>query len=187
MTKDGPRSMSQPEQDRGAVAGAALPDLHPVIGRERDAMEEELVRARELLRDGMNKLHAFFDALRGSVTTQAALLSKLGDDNVQAEERRATLQELLIDSERVLSQSESAILGLQLEDVLGQLLEFTRQRAEGMSTLAAALAEAIDRDRLAQNSALQERLLLAVAKVDERAGNRAVKQDSLERGDVELF
>jgi hypothetical protein len=179
--------MSEPEQEPASGARPALPDLHPVIGRERDAMEEELVRARELLRDGMTKLHAFFDALRSSVTTQAVLLSKLGDDNVQAEERRATLQELLSDSERVLSQSESAILGLQLEDVLGQLLEFTRQRADGMSTLAAALAEVVDRDRLAQNSSLQERLRDAVAKVDERAGNRMVEQESLERGDVELF
>ena len=179
--------MSEPEQDRGGTECPALPDLHPVIGREREAMEEELVRARELLRDGMTKLHTFFDALRGSVTTQTVLLSKLSDDDVQAEERRATLQELLADSERVRSQSESAILGLQLEDVLGQLLEFTRQRADGISTLAEALAEAVDRDRLAQNSSLQERLRSAVARVDERARNRAVEQSSLDRGDVELF
>jgi hypothetical protein len=135
----------------------------------------------------MTKLHAFFDSLRASVSAQTVLISKLGDDNVQADERRATLRELLTDSERVLSQSESAILGLQLEDVLGQLLEFTRQRAEGMSTLAATLADAVDRDRLAQNSSLQQRLLTAVAKVDERAGSRVVEQHSLDRGDVELF
>lgn len=161
--------------------------MHPVIGREREAMEEELLRARELLRDGMTKLHDFFDALRASVGAQAVLLSKLRDDNVHADDRRATLHQLLSDHEHVLSQSESAILGLQLEDVLGQLLEFTRVRAEGMSSLADALAEAVDHDRVAQNSSLHKRLLTAVAKVDERAAIHAVEQDSLNQGDVELF
>jgi hypothetical protein len=87
----------------------------------------------------------------------------------------------------VLSQSETAILGLQLEDVLGQLLEYTRKRAEGLSTLAATLAEAVDHDTLAQNSALQQRLQHIVAQVDERAASKVVQQESLGSGDVELF
>jgi hypothetical protein len=179
--------MTHPPEEPASTVSPALPDLHPVIGREREAMEDELVRARELLRDGMAKLHGFFDALRASVSSQAVLLSKLNDENVAAADRRATLSQLFADHERVLSQSETAILGLQLEDVLGQLIEFTRLRAEGMSTLAATLAEAVDHEQLAQNTALQERLLNALAKADERAGNRAVEQDSLSRGDVELF
>lgn len=179
--------MSQPTHKPAAAPSPALPDLHPVIGRERDAIADELLRARELLRDGMAKLHMFFDALRVSVSTQAVLLSSLGDGTLQAEQRQATLQQLLKDSEHVLSQSESAILGLQLEDVLGQLLEYARERADGMLTLASALADAVDPDRVAQNSSLQERLLRALARVDERAARRVVDQVSLDRGDVELF
>ena len=42
---------------------------------------------------------------------------------------------------------ETAILGLlQLADVMGQLLEYTRKRAEGLSTLAETLADAVDHD-----------------------------------------
>jgi chromosome segregation ATPase len=179
-------SESESLDNQAAAPTALMPDLHPVIGRERDAMEEELMRARELLRDGMAKLHGFFDALRASVGAQASLLNKLGDETVHADDRRATLHQLFADHENVLSQSETAILGLQLEDVLGQLLEYTRKRAEGLSTLASALAEAVDHDTLAQNSALQQRLQTIVAQVDERAGS-AVQQESLGSGDVELF
>lgn len=162
-------------------------ELHPVIGREREAMEEELLRARELLRDGMAKLHGFFDALRASVGAQATLLSKLSDETVQLEDRKATIDQLFVDHQSVLSQSETAILGLQLEDVLGQLLEYTAKRAEGLSTLASALAEAIDHDTLAQNSVLVERLREILAQVDQRAASKVVQQESLGSGDVELF
>jgi hypothetical protein len=179
--------MSDPTEDPAPAPGSGVPDLHPVIGRERDAMEEELLRARELLRDGMAKLHMFFDALRASVSAQSLLLEKLGDESVAVDDRRATLHQLFADQERVLSQSESAILGLQLEDVLGQLLEFTRKRAEGMSTLASTLAEVMDHNQLARDADLQQRLRHAVAQVDERAAGRMVEQDSLNRGDVELF
>jgi hypothetical protein len=87
----------------------------------------------------------------------------------------------------VLSQSERAILGLQLEDVLGQLLEYTRKRADGLSKIAAALAEAVDRESLAQRDSLHDRLKAAMAEADERANRSVVDQQSLDTGDVELF
>lgn len=177
--------MSEPRNQ--PLAEATMPDLQPVIGRERMAMEEELVRARELLRDGMAKLHGFFDTLRESVNAQSELLEKLGDASVGAEDRQATLHQLFADQARVRSQSESAILGLQLEDVLGQLLEYTRRRADGLSNLAATLADAVDHSSLRQNVELHERLRSVVAEVDQRANDRIVSQESLGSGDIELF
>lgn len=177
--------MSEPEKH--PTPAETMPDLQPVIGRERMAMEEELVRARELLRDGMAKLHGFFDALRASVNAQAGLLEKLSDESMRAEDKKATLHQLFTDHERVLSQSETAILGLQLEDVLGQLLEYTRRRADGLSNLAATLADAVDHSSLRQNAELHERLRSVVAEVDQRANDRIVSQESLGSGDIELF
>lgn len=161
--------------------------IGPVIGREQEAMEEELLRARELLRDGMTKLHGFFDALRASVNSQADLLGKLRDEASDSEQRTTTIHQLIDDHKSVLTQSETAILGLQLEDVLGQLLEYTRQRANGLSKIASALSEAIDHDELAQNSALHDKLKTAVDEVDKRAQSRVVDQETLEPGDIDLF
>lgn len=169
------------------VTGHHVPMLEPVIGRETIAMEDELVRARELLRDGMGRLHQFFDVLRSSVAAQADSLSRLSDEATDATARKAAIDALVIDHQRVVSQSETAVLGLQLEDVLGQLLDYSRRRAAGLSQIASALAEAVDQQTVAPNVSIQERLRLALADVDERALQCSVAQTSLDTGDVELF
>ncbi|MET0389280.1 MAG: hypothetical protein ABW321_25125 [Polyangiales bacterium] len=179
-----PAGGNEPEAESARVRTSLI---GPVIGREQEAMEEELVRARELLRDGMTKLHGFFDALRSSVNAQSDLLSKLRDETADTESRASTIHQLIDDHKSVLTQSETAILGLQLEDVLGQLLEYTRQRASGLSKIASALSEAIDHDELAQNRALSDKLKTAVDEVDKRSQNRVVDQESLEPGDIDLF
>lgn len=165
----------------------AVPIMEPVIGRERLAMEDELTRARALLRDGMARLHDFFDALRCNVDLQAASLSRLSDETTDVAARKAALDALARDHQRVLSQAENAVLGLQLEDVLGQLLEYSKERAAGLSQIASALAQAVDQQAIAPSEAVQERLRMAVADVEKRSNQCSVGQTSLDDGGVELF
>ncbi|MEY4577247.1 MAG: hypothetical protein RL701_1950 [Pseudomonadota bacterium] len=166
---------------------ADVQKLEPMIGRERLAIGEDLARARELLRDGMSRLQQGFDALRSSVDAQASSLSTLRDEASDGEARTAAIAELARDHQHLLKHSESVMMGLQLEDILGQLLDFTRQRAEGLSQIAATLAEAVDRESLVRRESLHERLKTAVAAVDKRADALCVQQESLATGDIELF
>jgi hypothetical protein len=173
--------------DREQPARVSRSKLAPAIGREREAVEQQLEQARRLLRDGMDKLHGFFETLRTNVEAQTGLLTTLRDETLDPETRKDALIKLLGDQQHVRTQSESAILGLQLEDMLGQLLDFTRQRVDSLSVLASALADAVDIDALAKNPAAVERVQNALQEVHRMAGARMVNQQNLDVGDIELF
>jgi hypothetical protein len=179
--------MRSSDQEVAPAHDQAAPELGYVIARERAAMDSDLVRARELLRDGMAKLHGFFDALNATFSAQSELLSKLGNARTPDAERASTLAQLRADHEQVLSLSQTAILGLQLEDVLGQLLDYTRKRADGVSSLANLLKQVMDAAALAGDSALREQLRRLLEEAEQRSHDLAVRQESLGGGDVELF
>jgi hypothetical protein len=162
------------EQNSKAVPpeSAVVVDL---IGNEGRLLADDLERARVLLRDGMAKIASFVSVLQESAE-RAHQLANVGEQDAAAITR--ALSTIQVDAAR-------AVMGLQLEDILGQLIEGTRARVGAFSQLSTALAELVAR-RPSLAPCVQA-LAPELKALTEGRANSAVSQGALEATEVELF
>ncbi|HET9929640.1 MAG TPA: hypothetical protein VFQ35_03090 [Polyangiaceae bacterium] len=148
-----------------------------LIHEEGGTLEQDLVRARELLRDAMAKIADFVTVLQES-TAHARELSQLSKESEQA----GRLTQVL---DSIQSEATSAILGLQVEDVLGQLIEQTQRRIAALSRLSTTVAKVIDeRPSLHPKDG---KIHAHIAELEAERARVCVAQASLDSGDAELF
>ena len=162
--------------DQPEVAVPERPVVVDLVGGEGRMLADDLERARLLLRDGMAKIASFVGVLQRSAERAHQLANADGGhDAVAITGALAALQ----------SHADQAMLGLQLEDILGQLIEGTRARVGAFSELSTQLAELVAlRPSLAPSVQRLETELNAVKQNREQA---VVAQGSLDAGETELF
>jgi hypothetical protein len=106
------------------------------------------------------------------------------DPAASAPERQCAIERVLAASEQMRQRADTATLALQLDDMLGQLLEFTRLRVQGLATLTAALADVANQP---ESAPAQVQLVSALEEIERHDANRMVDKQALEVGEVELF
>jgi hypothetical protein len=168
MSSNEDQSLEPVPADRHAVV-----DL---VGGEGRLLAQDLERARALLRDGMSKIAGFVSLLRQSAERAHQLASAGGDrDGVAITDALSTLQ----------AEADQAMMGLQLEDILGQLIEGTQARVGAFSQLSTELAALVAvRPSLAPSV---EKLGADLSSAQQGRERGAVAQGSLDAGDTELF
>jgi hypothetical protein len=107
-----------------------------LVGGEGQMLADDLERARLLLRDGMSKIATFVTLLQESADRAHQLASSTGE---------RTHVEITTELASIRSDAHQALLGLQLEDILGQLIEGTRARVGTFSQLSTELAEPVSK------------------------------------------
>ncbi len=162
------KSEPAPRDDRSEVVS--------LVGGEGQMLADDLERARLLLRDGMSKIATFVSLLQESVERAQHLASSTGEP---------AHEDITTELSSIRAEAGRAMLGLQLEDILGQLIEGTRARIGAFSVLSTELAELVSRrPSLAPSVQKLQAELSASREARERT---AVDQGSLDPGDTELF
>lgn len=182
MCPSEPEEQTAPESPRPTWRG----QIPPVVGREAETLREDLLRAGTLLRDGMLKLQNFVQSMHVTLHEMGECIERaqtMRDETSQAA-LLTQLQQLQITA---LTQTDQAFIGLQLEDILSQLLDYANRRAGGLSSVALATAEILRHGAFPNEHAALDELTLTIATVNQRANERAVTQESMSTGDVELF
>lgn len=147
-----------------------------MIGDEGRKLAQDLERARTLLRDGMTKIAGFVNVLQASAERAHQFAIATSDRNPAS-----------LDSEldKIRQEAAQAMLGLQMEDILGQLIEGTQRRVSAFSSMSAELATLVaERPSLAPDV---ERLEAELTNARREREQRVVAQESLDAGDAELF
>jgi hypothetical protein len=174
---------SEPAADGGEDHAFVPPGLARAIAREQSELDDELQRANQLLHEGMAKLHDFFDELRSQSVVQLKLAATLVDPAASESERQNAIERMFAASERMRQRADTSMLALQLDDMLGQLLECTRNRVQGLATLTSALADVASEP----SATAHAHLTAALKEIERHADNRMVDQETLSVGNVELF
>jgi hypothetical protein len=161
-------------------------DVPTIVERELQAVQEQLTLARQQLRDGILKLAGHFEQLQRATAQQESLLSAFAGISDEIE-RDAALSEISRLQCEMRASSTSAVLGLQLEDVMGQLLDHTHGRLTRLAAVATAITELLQGVDNQQRQQAAAQLGAVLADVERQALGCAVEQSSLAAGDVELF
>lgn len=160
--------------------------IPPVIDRETESLRDELVQAGSLLRDGMLKLQTFVTSMQQTIHALGEGLERL-EAAKGGGERAAQLAALKELQTTAVQHVDEAVVGLQLEDILGQLLDYANRRVGGLSNVALAMAAILRQGNFPESHAALDELAQALAEVNRRAHDRAVAQESMTAGDIELF
>lgn len=157
-----------------------------MIREEAAVVHEQLTQARELLRDGMAKLAESFTETRQAVLMRDQLTADyLAASDLEERERlEAALRE---HRENMQRRTDAGMLGLQVEDMLGQLIEQVRARSSALAALAAALGRDFDRAVVQADVERVRELDELVAALRAAAQSVFVTQSSADAGEVELF
>src|SRR6185369_932543 len=143
--------MPTDENPMPELASADRPVVVDLVGSEGRMLAHDLEQARVLLRDGMAKISSFVSVLQESVARAHQLANVTGErDAIAITRALSTIQ----------ADADQAMMGLQLEDILGQLIEGTQARVGAFSQLST---------------------------VKEGRERVVVGQSSLDAGDAELF
>lgn len=150
------------------------PVVVDLVGNEGRMLAEDLERARVLLRDGMGKIANFVSVLQRS--------AEMAHELAQSQHGSSGLTQAL---SNLQAEANQAMMGLQLEDILGQLIEGTRARVGAFSQLSTALAELVaQRPSLAPS---MHSLAGELKAVKDGRQNSTVRQGALEASEVDLF
>jgi len=150
------------------------PSLLDAVQGNALRMTQDLDRARELLRDAMSKIASFVQVLNEGVEHAQALTR---------DERASEGSALESALNAMKSDARQAMLGLQVEDVLGQLIEGTRVRLDAFSSLSTELAQLVTQ----HPSVLPPESLHKQLQTLHDTRTAAVAQTSLDAGESELF
>lgn len=154
-------------------------------------VETDLAQTGLLLEEAIDNLSRNFLAIHAAVSAQQHTIELLLAGGAPAPEARAGLQAM---QSEVGQHVNAAITSLQFQDMTGQLLERTLRRVTGLreflGTLdahGAVLLPDSDNQQIA-DLLKQVSLALAIQSVELRSLLRkAVNQQHLESGDIELF
>ncbi len=154
-------------------------------------VETDLLQTGLLLEEAIEKLSFNFMAIHEAVTAEQETINLLLDGGTPEPEARARLQAL---QGQVASHVNAAITCMQFQDMTSQLLDRTLKRVTGLreflGTLSAHGAEMLPESDNEEIVALLGKvsMALAIQSLELRSVLRkAVSQQHLESGDIELF
>ena len=154
-------------------------------------VETDLVQTGILLEEAIEKLSFNFMAIHAAVAAQQDTIALLLEGGVPAAEQR---EKLLALQDEVGGYVNAAITSMQFQDMTSQLIERTLKRVTGLreflGTLGSHGAEMLPESDNEEIVALLGRvsMALAIQSLELRSVLRkAVSQQHLESGDIELF
>jgi hypothetical protein len=153
-------------------------------------VETDLIQTGLLLEEAIEKLSFNFMAIHQAVEAEQATIQLLLDGGTATPEQRAQLEALPARS----ALCERAVTSLQFQDMTSQLLDRTLKRVTGLreflGTLGAHGAEMLpdsDNEQIVELLG-KVSMALAIQSLELRSVLRkAVSQQHLESGDIELF
>lgn len=154
-------------------------------------VETDLIQTRLLLEEAIDKLSFNFMAIHEAVVREQQTIAQLLDGATITPEQRSQLEAL---PGQVGSHVNAAVVSLQFQDMTAQLLDRTLKRVTGLreflGTLGAHGAEMVPESDNEQIVELLSKvsMALAIQSLELRSVLRkAVHQQHLESGDIELF
>ncbi|HEY8023001.1 MAG TPA: chemotaxis protein [Burkholderiaceae bacterium] len=154
-------------------------------------VETDLVQTTYLLSEAIEKLGASFMAIHEGVAAQKELIDLLLSGAAATPEAQARIKTL---QEEVAQNINSAVTGLQFQDMTSQLIGRTVRRIAGLrevlgavgSSGAGVLPESEQEEVVALLSEISKALEEQSAKLESVLW-KAVSQTHMESGDIELF
>ena len=164
-------------------------DVSGIVVREQQVMDEELCRMSDLIQEAASKLRQCFSSMSEQITLQSAQLCLRS-----AEDLDKDTQCLLSTTNNISEHVGTAVRALQFEDIIQQLISHSRSRANEMEKMFVSIHSQIDKLYNSENQAMEEIIVSLKTCQDEINAirealqlNNPVKQQSLDKGDVELF
>ncbi|TFW11550.1 chemotaxis protein [Massilia arenosa] len=159
--------------------------------RHLTEVETDLVQTELLLEEAVEKLTAAFMAINAAVVSQQETIALLLKGGQPTPEQCARLEDM---SGEVTTHVNAAITSMQFQDMTSQLIDRTLKRVTGLREFLGTLgAHSNDLAHESDNEQIVDLLgkvsmALAIQSLELRSVLRkAVNQQHLESGDVELF
>lgn len=152
----------------------------------------ELGQVRELQKDAVERLRAAFSRMQEHVGQQALVVGRLSESTDPAE----LSHELSRISQLIAREAITAVQALQFDDMVSQLLHHVDRRCllletvtDGIQREQQALIESVARDPETYHEGLRSlnAMLLEHQDLLDSVAHRAVEQESVDEGSIELF
>lgn len=173
-----------------AELNLATDHARALLQREGAGMQSELARATQLLHEGMERLGSFFATVNDAMKDQQALVREVMLANADGDAAAASLEALDTLVRETRLQADSAVVALQLDDMLGQLLAHTQRRLTRVVSLAesvSALAQVADGSESAEVIDAASHVHEHVHRIRTHPDTMVVPATELAVGEVELF
>lgn len=165
-----------------------------LLVEEQQLLDSELLRMSKLLREAIANLSDCFGAMSNQITAQAAQLRSRGATGAATTGAVQDINALLSSTQQMNSFVTRAVIALQFEDILQQLIQHSRQRVEETEGLLRCIHANID--KLQPGDVLDTATLLDTLKACQAEVGKTrealnlsnpAKQESMTKGDVTLF
>ena len=169
-------------------------DLSRLVITEQRALNGDLARMSNLLREAAHNLRDCFSAMSNQLTEQSAQLRRRQSRGADGKPVSKDIESLLSSTNEISSHVAKAVRALQFEDILQQMIGHSRQRISQIENVFTLVQKQIE--ELKGVSREEKDRILKVLRIcqDEIAEvqqilnvTSPVKQESLKSGDVELF
>lgn len=167
--------------------------VNDFVREEQDLLDEELARMSKLVQEAVANLHGSFNAMSDKIVKQSVELQTKSARNAGTEISRE-MSALLSSTSQINSIVVRAVISLQFEDIVQQLILHSRQRIAEIQRLMRTLQANMDKPTPAPAGDLQSLLDMVGACQEEVSKtkkaltlNHPAKQESLHKGDVTLF
>ncbi|HTT07907.1 MAG TPA: hypothetical protein VMH34_03865 [Gammaproteobacteria bacterium] len=167
--------------------------VNEFILEEQGLLDEELARMGRLVQEAVANLHKSFNAMSDKIVRQSEELQSQGARDLNTEAGKE-MKSLLQSTHQISSIVVQAVISLQFEDIVQQLILHSRQRITEIQRLMQALQTHMD--ELVSSNASDGRELLSMVEACQDEINKTrqaltlshpAKQESLNKGDVTLF
>jgi len=166
-------------------------DVSAIVVREQQVMDAELLRMSSLIQEAASNLRQCFSSMSEQITLQSAQLCLR---SAEAQDLDKDTQCLLSTTNNISEHVGTAVRALQFEDIIQQLISHSRSRANEMEKMFVSIHSQIDKLYNSENQAMEEIIVSLKTCQDEINAirealqlNNPVKQQTLDKGDVELF
>ncbi len=160
---------------------------------EQQLLDSELQRMSKLLHEAVVNLSECFSAMSNQITVQAVQIRSSGGEVTGAGASSQDISGLLSTTQQMSSFISRAVIALQFEDILQQLVNHSRQRVEETENLLRCIHANIEnlKPEVMSNAAILEMLKTCqdeVGKTREALTlSNPARQETLNKGDVMLF
>ena len=189
--------MTDMQNDRQSTLAAVQElsrSLHALVNDEQEFLDTELIRVSTLVKEGAEKLMDCFNEMHDLLQDQKRQLriSVAGASEGSSEFRN--VEDALASTGQVNSYLGKAIIALQFEDIVQQLIHHSRQRIAAINAMLEMLDPHIDRLAAAGRDGqpdldhLIDECARVVTLIRQRLEtDHPVNQESLQQGTVTLF
>jgi hypothetical protein len=185
--------IEDPEQPPLDAIRVLFLKVNDFVREEQDLLDEELARMSKLVQEAVANLHDSFNAMGDRIVEQSAEL-RTRSARTAGTEVSKKMNALLSSTQQINSMVVRAVISLQFEDIVQQLILHSRQRIAEIQRLMLALRAYVDKMAPAHAGDPQWLLDMVGACHEEVSKTKKAltlshpaKQESLDKGDVTLF